>query len=449
MQDFKPPLPFDVDLGAVLTPEVTVSDTTLLPSGQHAVTVEGTGFDPSLAIGTRPPFQGKQSGVYIAFGRYLDAWRPSQGAPSGSRTNPASPHGNGVAVKWAVPAASFPGGPPAQDPTNPSYTELRPDGSFSTVIQVDKAWLDSAAGNFGIYTYTGGGATVASYETYTALTFAKATPTVTLDAPATTVGTAATATVTVASEGGATGSVTLSEGDTDYETVDLDGGQAEFTLPDDLAAGDHELTASFTGNDNTEAGEDTATLTIGKHAATATITAADRRYGATPVVDVQVASPDGDATGAVVLRRGSTVVGTEDLDGGTARFSLPVVPAGAHALTATFEGNGTTAATTATGRLLVVRAVSTTRFALTRPTTAKAGRAAITVSSPTTTPTGRVTLTLRKGSKVVRTSTGLLRAGKVTIAVPKLAKGGYRVTVSYPTSTNVAGSSRAFAFTVR
>lgn len=359
MQDFKPPLPVDVDFGAVLTPEVVVSDTTLLPNGTQQVTVTGTGFDPSLAVGTRPPFSGQQSGLYIAFGRYLDTWKPSAGAPSTSRKNPSGANGTGVAVKWAVPAASFAASSPSQDPTSASYTELGTDGSFETTIQVDQSWLIAEPGNFGIYTYAGGGPTVAAYETYTPITFAKAVPTVTLTAPA-------------------------------------------------------------------------------------------RSYGQQATASVQVAPGDGTADGTVTLRRGAAEVGTADLVAGEASFTLPTWAAGSHALTATYSGNDNTAEATGAATLQVRKAGTTTRFTFgTRPTATKAGRYTVRVASPTTTPTGRATVRFTKAGRTVRTQIGTLRNGTSTLGTARLARGTYRVVVTYPGNANVAGSTRATSLTVR
>jgi hypothetical protein len=173
-QDTKPPLPVDLSYQVAQAPQtaqVTVSSTRVSAHGTTTLTVTGTGFDPSLATGTRPPFAGQASGLYVAFGRYADVWRPSAGAPSSARVNPSGANGTAVGVKWAVPAASFAASSPVQDPSAASYTVLGADGSFTTQIQVNSAWLAQASGTYGIYTYAAGGATVAAYETATPLTF--------------------------------------------------------------------------------------------------------------------------------------------------------------------------------------------------------------------------------------------------------------------------------------
>ncbi|MDF1705368.1 MAG: HtaA domain-containing protein [Aeromicrobium sp.] len=152
---------------APTVPQVSVSETSVSASGQTTVTVSGSGFDPLSSIAAnRPPLAGKPGGVYVAFGKFAESWKPSAGAARGSR--PAV----GSQTKWAVLAEDMAtvGGPSA------GAIELRSDGSFTTQIVLEKAAADTAAaelesGNYGIYTYPGGGAVTPAFETYTPITF--------------------------------------------------------------------------------------------------------------------------------------------------------------------------------------------------------------------------------------------------------------------------------------
>jgi len=157
---------WDVPAAPVLDPKVTVSTTTLSASGETEVTVKGTGFDPSAAIASRPPLAGKPAGVYVAFGKFAEDWKPSGGAASSARPT--------ADVKWAVSAEDIDtiGGP------SKGAIELAADGSFTATFTVSKDAADEAAtakgltdGRYGIYTYPGGGAVQAGYETFTPLTF--------------------------------------------------------------------------------------------------------------------------------------------------------------------------------------------------------------------------------------------------------------------------------------
>ncbi|MDR0504257.1 MAG: hypothetical protein LBG70_00390 [Bifidobacteriaceae bacterium] len=154
-----------------LAPQVAVSQVRLSDNGTTTITVQGSGFDPAAVTGVYPPLAGKSSGVYVAFGRFAENWRPSAGANSAARPT--------AAVRWAVLAEfiNTVGG------TNNGAIELTEDGSFTATFEVSKIAADAAAeakglvgGNYGIYTYPGGGAAQPAFETYTAITFGPGIP---------------------------------------------------------------------------------------------------------------------------------------------------------------------------------------------------------------------------------------------------------------------------------
>lgn len=330
----KPATEVGVSYAALPAAEVTVSETKFNDDSEtNEVTVTGKNFDPTLAIGTRPPFQNSQSGVYIAFGRYADTWRPSQGAASSTRVNPSGDNGTGAAVKWAVPAASFPGAF-NQDPTNAAYTELKTDGTFTTTVKANQSWLSSATGNYGIYTYAGGGPTVAAYETGTPVSFKKDTTTTSLGAVTThSFGDAVTLSATVT--GATTGSVSFYEGETKLGSGDLTNGKATLRLAADLAVGPHTVTASFDGSATAEASESAAQTFTVKAATTATAASVTKKpttkaTGTIRVVvrpSVGTQTPQGNV--AVVVTKGSksyTVKGKLNAAGGV-NLTLPKVSA--------------------------------------------------------------------------------------------------------------------------
>lgn len=152
-------------------PTVTVSDSEIEADGTQTITVTGHHFAPALATGSRPPLAGRPSGVYIAFGKYANVWKPSESAATSARSN------LGSATKWAVLEADTAtiGGAAS------GAVVLNADGSFTTELNVDRGALDATATagtltNYGVYTYPGGGASQPAYETYTPLTFATTTP---------------------------------------------------------------------------------------------------------------------------------------------------------------------------------------------------------------------------------------------------------------------------------
>lgn len=175
---------------SVPTPTVTVSKSTGLNANGETITVSGTGFfpNPNATTGTRPPLAGKFSGAYVAFGKFADVWKPSENAASTART------ALGSATKWGVSAADVATIDPGAEGTG---IVINADGTFTTELTVMPNFSGApATGNYGIYTYGGGGAKYAPFETYTPIVFtinapdAPAAPTLTAD------GTSATATWT-------------------------------------------------------------------------------------------------------------------------------------------------------------------------------------------------------------------------------------------------------------
>ncbi|MDR2254340.1 MAG: hypothetical protein LBD97_10900 [Bifidobacteriaceae bacterium] len=165
------PVSVEWEIAPPLEPSVAVSALTLSADGSNTITITGEGFDPAAAIGQYPPLKDVSSGVYVAFGRFAEVWRPSEGAASSAR--PAA------VVRWAVLEEHLAtvGG------TAGGGAVLNADGSFSITIDVSKALADAqaeakglAGGQYGIYTYPGGGASQPAFETYTPVVFVPGIP---------------------------------------------------------------------------------------------------------------------------------------------------------------------------------------------------------------------------------------------------------------------------------
>jgi hypothetical protein len=156
---------------APVNPEVKVSRVVVSADGVTTITVNGSGFDPTASTAVYPPLAGKAGGVYVGFGRFADTWRPSEGASANSRPT--------AVVKWAVPEESINqvGG------ASNGAIVLSPAGTFTATFEVSQQAADQAAnakglvgGNYGIYTYPGGGAAQPAFETYTPLEFVPGLP---------------------------------------------------------------------------------------------------------------------------------------------------------------------------------------------------------------------------------------------------------------------------------
>lgn len=132
-------------------PAIVLSRTTGLDPAGDTITVTGTGFDPAANVGTRPPFAGQPSGVYVVFGRFAENWRPSAGAPSSARQV--------IHQVWALPRAQHDMLNPTG--TNPEITLLEADGTFSAQLPVSAA---EGSGAYAVATYPASGAVNPSQE---------------------------------------------------------------------------------------------------------------------------------------------------------------------------------------------------------------------------------------------------------------------------------------------
>lgn len=245
---------FEVTVTQRDTPTVMVDKLSGIDPAGETVTVRGTGFlpKPPETDGRYAPLAGRFTGAYVVFGSFAEQWQPSQGITSAAR--------KGFDTRWAVQEAeleliaSVPGG-----------IELNADGSFETTLTLTK---DSAAalenGRYGVYTYPGGGATYAPFETFTPIEFSPAQETdVTLAASETSifVGDDVELSATVAA--GVAGDVQFtSNGEALADPIAVADGAAALTTSA-LAVGVNEVTAEFVPeNTDTHARSESAPASI-------------------------------------------------------------------------------------------------------------------------------------------------------------------------------------------
>src|SRR5690606_15272309 len=153
---------------------------------------------------------GKFGGAYVVFGRFADTWKPSDGAPSSARSVGTQ--------RWVVDPADV-------ATLGEQAVAINADGTFE--LTLDVAVMPDKAGNYGVYTYPGSGASYAPFETATPISFTAATPTsVTLTANPSSglvAGDAVTLTTVVAPTAAA-GSVRFTEGTSVLGTVPVAAG---------------------------------------------------------------------------------------------------------------------------------------------------------------------------------------------------------------------------------
>jgi thiol-disulfide isomerase/thioredoxin len=190
-------------------------------------------------------------------------------------------------------------------------------------------------------------------------------------------------------------------------------------------------------------------------------------YGRVPAGDVALVVKKG---GATVASASSAVA----LD--TASFTLPALAAGTYDYTLSYAGDDQLAAFTETGSVTVSPAGQTpvvvptptpgatppvvktpvappakvTKAKASKikgvvssvPTSRKGGKYKVTITTPkgASAASGKVTIKLKKG-KVTKTLTGKLSHGVVTVTLPKLARGTWKVTISWPGDTHYLKAS--------
>lgn len=148
--------------------------------------------------------------------------------------------------------------------------------------------------------------------------------------------------------------------------------------------------------------------------------------------------PTGKVT--LTLTKGSVtkkIAGT--LKSGVVSVTVPKLPNGVWKASVAYAGDATYASKTSAGAYVVVGHTKVSKILTTvtkAPTTKATGSYKVTVTHSTGLPTvtGKVTVTLKKGSTTKKVY-GTLSSGAVTVKLPKLPKGTWKVSVAY------AGSS--------
>lgn len=163
-----------------------------------------------------------------------------------------------------------------------------------------------------------------------------------------------------AASGTPAGSITFLDGTTPLGTVTLANGVAELRIKT-LVRGAHDIVATYSGNDTFASSASAPlvhTVVKGNPHITLSVTAAKLVYGDAVTLRVD-AAPDEEGvlpTGAVTLRSGNGVIGTGTLANGSASIVVPLLRAGAHTITATYDGNNDFASGTAQASVNVAKA---------------------------------------------------------------------------------------------
>jgi hypothetical protein len=252
------------------------------------------------------------------------------------------------------------------------------------------------------------------------------------------------------------GSVTFKEGSTALGTVGVVAGKADLADLTNVSLGDHTYKAFFTPADTGVASpseSDSKVVTVKKTAAaTLTLTPTTQKYAHVVQAKADVTSDGSPATGgSVQFKIGSIVLKTGTIVNGTVTVSLPTsLTVGTKSVVASYLGSSDTSAVVSDPQSLVItKASSTTTMSKSTYSVKYPNKGKVTATVKITGGVGvsaTGTVTVKKGSKVL--AKGTLKSGKVTITLPKLARGTHSLKAYYGGSSYVGTSNKSFTLKV-
>jgi len=264
------------------------------------------------------------------------------------------------------------------------------------------------------------------------------------------IGQAVTLTASVTSLGGTPANgelITFKQGATVLGTAALSSSNASFTTSS-LTVGTHTLTASY-GGDATFNGSTSAGLAqvIKKYPTSTVLTSSlsPSIYGQSVTLSATVSSTGpSQATGTVTFKNGATTLATVALTSAVVTLTRANLPAGALSITATYNGDSSSAVSTSTVLTQAVYPATTTTTVVSSRNPSTLGQSVkftATVASPTIIPTG--TVTFSSGATVLATVT--LAGGKSSFTTTTLPRGTNTITATYNGTVNIITSSGAVA----
>ncbi|WP_344181717.1 Ig-like domain-containing protein, partial [Streptantibioticus ferralitis] len=260
-----------------------------------------------------------------------------------------------------------------------------------------------------------------------------------------------TATVT-SSVGTPTGTVTFFDGGTPIGSATLNGSGVGTITTSTLAVGTHAMTAGYGGDTNfapSTSAVDNQTVNKADTTTGLTSTPDPSVFGESKTLTATVTATlpgDGTPTGTVSFFDGLTLLGTAPLSGGVATFTISSLAVGAHALTATYNGDGDFNSSTSPVDNQTVNKADTTTSLVSVPDPSVFGQAktltaTVTPVSPGAgTPTG--TVTFFDGGTPIGSGT-LNGSGVATLSISTLAVGAHALTATYNGDGDFNGSTSA------
>lgn len=224
-----------------------------------------------------------------------------------------------------------------------------------------------------------------------------------------------------------TGTLTFRDGTAELGKAALIQGQASLTST--FAAGEHSITAEYSGDSRNSPSISAAVVaTVNKAPSATTLTASPTapQYGETVTLTASVTGKS--PTGNISFADGSTLLGSAAMSNGKATLTAANLPVGMHTIVAAFNGDGNLMASTSSGLSVNVgKRASATRLDVAPAAPAYGEALTLTATVGGQSPSG--TVTFRDGATVI--GSGLLTGGQAAVVLSNLAIGSHGISATY------------------
>jgi hypothetical protein len=251
-----------------------------------------------------------------------------------------------------------------------------------------------------------------------------------------------TATLTLSSGTGPTGTVTFKDNGATLATLALSGSTASYSISN-LAAGSHPITTVYSGDGNFSGSTSgTVTQTVNQ-AGTNTLVGSSSNpsiYGASVTFTATVSPKTGTGTptGNVTFKDGGTLLATVSLSGGTAGYSTSGLSAGGHSITANYNGDSNYTSSTSSAVNQTVNKVATNTAVSSSLNPSTVGTS---VTFTATVSPSAATGTVQFFDGGTSLGSQPLSGGTASLTTASLTAGSHPITATYSGDGNYSGST--------
>lgn len=236
----------------------------------------------------------------------------------------------------------------------------------------------------------------------------------------------------------ATGTVTFQDGGVTIQSIALSNGVASLTTSA-LTGGSHTITAAYNGDTNFNGSVSSpVSVTIGTPSTQVGLVAFPTSITFGQKVDLTANVVPNTATGTITFRDNGNILGTAQLNAGTAAFSTTQLAVGSHQITAAYGGDSTFASNTSQPVDVEVAKGTTTTFLTVTPTASNPGQGVL-LSASIVPQSATGTVAFKDGTNTL--STVNVVGGVAVLNTTSLTTGTHSLTAVYSGDSNFSGST--------